>query len=467
MTREAQQNKQTCKTDNLRRFLIRIREFLNSYSFYAIETFIACIFTLFGKEVQGAVFFVALISMILLVCDDILPTTLPFLLLCAFTTNCYDSFDTFFPYIKYVPVVAACVIFHFTVYRKPMRIGYSYYGIAAVTIAVMLGGIGRFSLKDYAYGAYYYLGLGIGMVAVYFLIKSQLDAHNDKNYDLRHRFCVIMTMLGVMCVVIIAVGYLKLDFGYISKEDLYPKGFSRNNISTLLMFSMPFPLFLALKKRYYAIYAWIFYAAITLTTSRGGLIFGSIEFLACIIYWIFSGKKHIIYLLCAMGAIALLAILFHNVIIKIIRHRIICNDITDEIRYNMIKEAIARFKKNPLFGSGILDDSISYGSIKKKGAMTWYHMMVPQVMGSMGLTGIIAYGYQFIGRLRLIFRKCNYWSLCLGISYLGILGMSQVNPGEFCPLPFELLTVMLFIFQEQRMGKKLSQSIPKLSAPIK
>ena len=43
------------------------------------------------------------------------------------------------------------------------------------------------------------------------------------------------------------------------------------------------------------------------------------------------------------------------------------------------------------------------------------------------------------------------WSLCLGVSYLGILLMSQVNPGEFCPLPFELLTVLLFILQERRL----------------
>ena len=27
--------------------------------------------------------------------------------------------------------------------------------------------------------------------------------------------------------------------------------------------------------------------------------------------------------------------------------------------------------------------------------------------------------------------------------------MSQVNPGEFCPLPYELLTVMLFILMER------------------
>ena len=85
--------------------------------------------------------------------------------------------------------------------------------------------------------------------------------------------------------------------------------------------------------------------------------------------------------------------------------------------------------------------------------MPWYHMMVPQIVGSMGLVGIAAFGFQIFGRLRLIFRRPDFWGLCLGISYLGILGMSQVNPGEFCPVPFELLTVLLFILQEKRLSE--------------
>lgn len=53
----------------------------------------------------------------------------------------------------------------------------------------------------------------------------------------------------------------------------------------------------------------------------------------------------------------------------------------------MMLEAIEKFKKNPLVGFGILDDDIYYGGYKKKGSMAWYHMMIPQVVGSMGLVG--------------------------------------------------------------------------------
>lgn len=148
-----------------RAVLAAVREFFNSYVFYIFETIAACLFVAAGQEVAGAVFFVALICMILLVCDDILPTTLPFLLISAFTTNLYDSYDLFIPYIRYAPAAVICLLFHFIRYRQPMKTGESAYGILAVSVAVMLGGIGRFSIMDYVRGAYYVLGLGFGMLA--------------------------------------------------------------------------------------------------------------------------------------------------------------------------------------------------------------------------------------------------------------------------------------------------------------
>ena len=124
---------------------------------------------------------------------------------------------------------------------------------------------------------------------------------------------------------------------------------------------------------------------------------------------------------------------------------------SSSVRVKMLFQAIDNFRKNPVVGTGILDDSIAYGETKKQGTMAWYHMMIPQIVGSMGLVGVLAYGYQIFGRVKLVFKKACAWSFVLGISYLGILGMSQVNPGEFCPVPYGVLTVLLFVFQELRV----------------
>ena len=86
-------------------YLRLLREFFNSYIFYVLETLLACAFVLFRQEVFGVIVFIGLLAILLVVCEDVLPTTLPFLLVCAFSTNCYDSFDTFIGYAIYAPVV--------------------------------------------------------------------------------------------------------------------------------------------------------------------------------------------------------------------------------------------------------------------------------------------------------------------------------------------------------------------------
>lgn len=429
-----------------------VRGFFNSYIFYVFETLLACAFVLFRQEVFGVIVFVGLLGLLLVVCEDVLTTTLPFLLVCTFSTNCYDSFDTFIGYAIYAPVVVVALIAHFVMYHKPYYFGESMYGICAVSIAVLLGGIGSFGVLDYVFGAYYIFGLGAGMVVAYYLMKSQFSVQRD--YDIRKRFSVIMTLMGMLCVAMIFIGRMREWMGleFIVQGG---RGFSPNNLATMLMFAMPFPLYLTKKSDWWAILTAMIYAAICFTSSRGGLIFGSVEFVVCCIYWIYiTEKKTQRILYCIFIALAL-AVSVGSTVIDVIKDRFVKEDMIGGARWTMIFEAVDRFKANPLFGSGILDDTLHYSSYKKKGAMSWYHMMVPQVVGSMGLVGILAYGYQILARLKLTFTKRSSWSLVLGLSYLGILLMSQVNPGEFCPLPFELLTVLLFIFQERRLEQEI------------
>lgn len=422
----------------------------SSLSFCVFELLAACLFVGFRSEVLGAAFFVALIGLKLLFCEDVLATTFPFLIVCTITTNCYDSFDLFFPYIIYAPIVVVCLLYHFIVYKKPIGGGESVRGIFAVSIAVMLGGLGRYSVIDYVYGAYYIFGLGFGMLAAYYLMKSRFSVRRD--CDLKERFSWIMTFLGILCVFMIAFGYFKF---HILKwtPNLVPYSFSRNNLSTLLMFAMPFPLYLAHKRKYLAALSLVFYAAIAVTTSRGGLIFGGIELVLCAVYWVLTGTHRKIRLFICLGAAAVFLLVFGSFILEWVLHRIYGEqegDIANEARWVMIWQSFENFKNRPLSGNGIMDPDLWYSQFKKKGSMAWYHMMVPQIYGSMGLIGVAAYLLQGIDRLKLIFKKSCKWSLCLGLSYAGILLMSQVNPGEFCPMPFELLTVLLFIFQEER-----------------
>lgn len=443
------------KIDKLQGLLTSARAFFNSYTFYILQTLIACLFVALRIEAVGVIGFVALLCVILIVCDDILPTTLPFLLVCAFSTNCYDSFHYFIGYAVYAPVVVSAFLFHYIVYFKGFKGGKSVEGICAVSIAVLLGGIGNFSILEYIKGSYYILGLGLGMLVAYYLMKSEFSVY--RSYDIRTRFSVIMSLLGCFCVALVVIGYLRRYLGF-SWEIQGGRPFSPNNIATLLMFCMPFPVFLSKKRDVWALASLLIFGGICLTYSRGGLIFGAVEFVVCLLYWVLIGgnKKKKLIFLAIVGAVAFvpLAIIVFNVV----KDRFVGGNFLDSTRKAMLFEAIERFIKNPVVGSGILDNTISYGDYKKAGTMAWYHMMIPQIIGSMGLVGVIAYLWQGVQRGKMILAKNCAWGFALGISYLGILLMSQVNPGEFCPLPFELLTVLLFILQEERLDETLPLS---------
>ncbi len=436
-----------------------LRRVFASVPFAIFETLLAIFVVAISEEIAGAVAFVALLCVKLVVCEDVMTTTLPFLLLSAFVTNCYDSFDLFIGYIVWAPLAVACVLFHFIVYAKPVKDGRSADGIFLVTIAVMLGGIGRFSVVEYAKGSYYIFGLGAGMLVAYYLMKSRFAVRRD--YDMKSRFALLMTLWGCLCAAIVVLGYMKVAFGWQTRG--YSIGFSRNNISTMLMFAMPFPLFLGIKRKWLDVFTPLFFTAICATTSRGGLIFGGVEFLVCCAYWVMTNGKSARGRLLRGGVCLLVSVLIvlcvRGPIYKVLYDRLLANvHLTDEPRYKMLFEAWEKFCKSPIVGTGLLDNETTYGEVKKVGAMGWYHMMVPQIFASMGLVGVFAYGYQGFFRVKAIFQKVGSWSLCLGISYLGVLLMSQVNPGEFCPLPFELLTVLLFILQELRIEEN---SLPR------
>ena len=443
-------DKFSVKTEGL---LKSARRFFDSYISYAAITLAAMAFVIAHQEVYGAIAFVAILGVILLVCDDILPTFLPFLLVSTFTTNCYNSFNTFIQYIPFAPLIVAWVVFHFVVYKKKYFVGESIYGLCAVSIALLIGGVGNYTFMDYFKGAYYYFGLGLGMIVAYFVMKSEYA--QSRKYDLRERFAVSMSLMGALCVLMIALGYIRPLIGFPNYP--YANGFSRNNVSTMLMFAMPFPLFLIKRNQWFAIGTLVFFGATCATGSRGGLLFGAVEFAVCAVYWMSLDKRNfkVRFGICLMAA-GLILLALGSKIADIIVNRLLKEDAIDGTdRWVMMLQAVDRFFANPFVGSGILDDTIAYGEYRKAGTMAWYHMMSSQVLGSMGLVGILGYGFNIYLRFRLSLKKASGWSLVLGISYLGILLMSQVNPGEFCPVPFEVLAVLLFVMQEIRLDEAI------------
>ena len=424
------------------------RRFCESIWFNLILFAYAALIVLVKGEVWGILSFALIMSLLLVLCEDITVTTLPFLLACTFVLKCYNSFDTFIVFAPLGVIPIAAFLFHFIKYRKAYKIGNSFFGICAVAFAITAGGALFISPEDYFSGTslFYIAGLGIAMVGTYLLMKSEFVERDT--YSLRERLFAIFFIAGLFGVFMIGAHYVE-NFRSIWEAKTINIQWS-NNLSTIMMFFLPIPFYYALSKnRLFIFFGFLFYLAIVMTGSRGGLIMGGIELLLCCIFVMVYDKplRYVTFALCAVGLIfaamnldSLLSVFSFSGDNALISE--------DEPRFQTIFRAIDDFLANPLFGKGLgyTGNIDLYKPVK--GAANWYHMMPFQIIGSLGLVGVAAYGYQFFGRCRLIFKKPTLSSLTLGLSYSGILLMSMVNPGEFCPVPYELLAVLLFIFLE-------------------
>ena len=432
----------------MEKVLKKARGFCSSLAFAMILFAFAALIVMVKGEVWGVLSFALIISLLLVICDDIAVTTLPFLLACTFVLKCYNSFDTFIVFAPLGVIPVAAFLFHFIAYRRTFTIGRSFFGICAVALAVTAGGAFFISPEDYFSGTslFYIAGLGIGMVGAYLLMKSQFVERST--YSLRERLFATFFIAGLFGVFMIGQHYA-VNFSALWEAKSINIQWS-NNLSTLMMFFLPIPFYYALTKhRAFVLVGFLFYLAILMTGSRGGLVMGGIELALCGLY-VAVYDKPLRFFVLALGAVGVVfvAVNFKTILgffaysgdLELISEK--------EPRVNLMIRAVKDFFANPLFGCGIgYTGNVDFYS-PVKGAANWYHMMPFQIIGSLGLAGVAAYGYQFFERVRSIFQRPSQSSLALGLSYSGILLMSMVNPGEFCPVPYELLAVLLFIFLE-------------------
>ena len=431
----------------------KLRSFFISERFMMVLFGIAALINVFGIEVQGLLIFAFILVFLLIFCDDIVATTLPFLLLALTLIKCYDSYSVFIKYLWVAVPFVAALIFHFIFYHTKIRIGKCFWAILAVSISVSVGGVGFLPLENYTtlVGFYYIFGLGFGMLLTYVLLSTYLKARED--YSLSEKFSNIMVIMGLFAVFMIGSYYFKnIDTVAATKSIIYMQW--RNNISTFFMFSMPFAFYKAVKRPSFTLIGILFYGCILLTGSRGGLIFGGIEFLMCVAILLSVDKRHRLpYIVILLGILLAIFVYFQDFysffgetfdrLIMGLRGN------EKEVRLGLFARAFRDFKSNPFFGTGITYFGNRDVYHNTQFALCWYHCEPLQILASLGLFGVATYTYQGLTRLFIMLRRTTVFNIAVAVSYIGIEMMSLVNPGVFCPVPYLLLVTILIVVVEK------------------
>lgn len=438
--------------------LERVRELMITGRYMMLLFTVTAVFAIFEWNVLGVLVLACIVGVTLVICDDLLATFMPFMLVCLVASKCYNSYSIFIQYVPLGIVLIVCLILHFVLYWKKLSFKGSLTGsMLFVSVAVTLGGIGFISKEEYFSGVSLFniFALGFGMVLLYGIFYTHLNVR--KSYSLIEKVTLIMVISGCFAsLVTIAFYMVNINEVLETRTLLYMQW--RNNYSTFLMLCIPFAFLRGNKQPYSIVLGFVFYFCILLTGSRGGLVFGAVEMLmCCALFILYDRRRRLTYItICVCIVFALLIFssefisFFGSTIDRLLSaiNGVLIGE-QQEVRYYQYMRGIGDFLEHPIFGTGIgyMGNRDVYAGADF--SIAWYHCSPIQIAASFGIVGIAAYSYQFIRRMILLWKKPTMFNMTVFLSYVSLELMSLVNPGIFSPIPYLLIVTMFFAIVER------------------
>lgn len=436
--------------------LYGLRRFFASDTFSILLVAIAFLIICFNWIIPGAFLMGFLISIILILSDDIVSVFLPALLIAAFGIQANDSLWDYLALAPFGATLIFALPFHHIFYRerdksKVQRPGALLLPMILVSITNFLGGIGTLKPESYfsQTSLVYMFGLGFMIVLLYFINYNHLG--EGKNYTERIDLRIAKMACFLMLFIILAVleGYVERWTKFIADPGILYFQW-RNNASTLIMMAMPFAFYMSARKFYYILLPFGAYAAMILLGSRGGLILGGLEFLALLVIDLILDKRHRNYIFGIFAIIFLGFLFLFPQIEKFLAYTLERMTAADQysIRLGLWRRSVEDFRHNPIFGMGLGYMGNRDIHPSKAASLCWYHSSLPQVWGSFGLVGILTYGYQFYRRMKFLGTKHSMFGFTVTASFFGLELMSLVNPGIFGLFFLVIISMEFFILEK-------------------
>lgn len=465
------------KSDNALKKLENIRSFLLSdkwlFILFAITGIFACLSSIFPYnqiQICGTVVLAYITGVTFVLTGDLMAMLTPTLFTYLIALRCYNSLAIFMKIKWLVIPLIIMLLFNLIAYRTKLTTkGSQFKPMMLVSFAVMLGGVGFISPKEYFAGSsiYHMLGMGFGMVLAYCFFYSKIELKRD--YSLIDRLTKVMVVVGLFASFMIVAHYIVYLNEFLDRRGLFFIRW-RNNCSTIMMITMPFAFLRGNKKSYATIFGFIIYASMLLTGSRGGMVFGSIELVMCIVMFILYDKRrrlaYAIICICVLFGL----LVYYPQIAEFLSYTVkrlfkVLNDFLiggpdTETRVRHYARGVEDFLNHPIFGTGLGYMGNRDIFQNKAGALCWYHCEPIQIAASFGVIGIVTFIYQFIKRNALIWKKATLFNMTIFLSYISLEMMSLVNPGILCPMPYLMLVTLFMVIVEKCDDSEPQEKIP-------
>lgn len=435
--------------------MLTFTEKFRKFAYTDLYLFAFAAIVVIGWTAESAEFgFVALIGLAciaLVTLDDILPLTAPlFYAMCMIFTDQVADFAYMWPAM--IPLAVAIVIFIVRNAKKMHRPGVMTLPQLAVSVALLLGGVGVCTTEEYMRGLPNVLVLGVAGLGIYLLVYC-FQGRDDKR-DVGLYFSKMLMWLGFAVLFEIAVWYIRADVPPAEWGQQY-RNFGwgiENNAATILSLSAPMCFYLATRYRnggIYALFGLVQYIGIVLTYSRGGILMAVITGPVCAVCTFLKAvdKKR-------MGAayvviVAALAI-FAGVLASEVGDAV--KSLFDQgfgpsSRDLLYAEAWRVFTEHPFLGAGLGFNGDYYDINTMQ--LYWFHSTFFQVIACMGIVGVAAYAFYYIVRFATVFKRIgNPFNLLVLVAWVGFEGYSMIDTGTFVPFPtMALILVMTGILE--------------------
>ena len=420
----------------------KLQQFLESRLHMVIMLALAMLLTVLSMEQYAIAIFVLWMAFVLVVDPNFTDILLPIILVNAIAIRTIGQ-TTYHVKLLWlaIPVVIA-IILHFIIFPRRITLGKSFLPLCAVSIALLVGGIGYIGKAEYfsVSSLYFTVFLGLGMLFFYVWMRGHM--YSTASYDLGERVLEILYLSGIFCAFSILEKVLP---SFLAQGELVSFGWC-NDVCEIMIFALPIPFFFARRRFIHFFVPFLLYLAMVPAKSMTAIGVG-VLILACgIVYsFVYCREKRVFI---AIFSVRLIAAGIGFLIYKdLITYENIVAFLKEEENGRMwlIRKFWGYFKENPILGVGM-----GYGnSTSNVLDGLWAHNYFFQILGSMGVVGVLAFGYQLFARTRIILKKSSALRWTLALSYFGIFAASMIQPGEFAPMPYELLAVMLFVVLEK------------------
>jgi len=406
-----------------------------------------CIFAFFFWHFKinglGAVIIVAYGFFSLFFCKDIKGAIISIVLCVMSFSDITDNLMT--PNTKYYIFFSAIYILiaiftyffkNFYLTKTKVKFGSLKTGILIALIVALLGGI------NYPYNNLYAFRL-IGKVAgVYFLYFLCINGLKD---DSRRYFC---RMFIYACLTVTAEVLVTLNIGdfwqnVFYKHSILGWGVS-NNLAVLFLMLIPLSAYQSIDSKIDFIYVFImFFAAafVFFLLSKGCMVIAVFSLPVCYIYSLKKTKRKLSYIIAMIITVSLALLLIFA----------IYNKLDDQIierfkgdfdsgRFDIYREALAKFRQYPIFGIGLYRD-ITIPTLANFSNYFWiWHSTVIEIITCFGIVGVIGFIPFYFQRYRLLLKNMSMFKLACLVAVLSFEAYGLID------VMFTNLYLNLFVF---------------------